>query len=297
MPWEETENEIRHRVRDPGLFEANSFRRITMKKDVPRVYAIIGHLKSETSTTVQALRFPKTEPDNWTLAKAKTWKKDHFSESKSGDDDYEVRNLEVEEIRIDEDGDTGPVIRVAIKFNSLSVPLGTFNRFREKIASTAFDGALNNESHEVLSFWNHNTDLPLGRRSAGTVAISKTPTLFKAEIHPGDTSWAIDAVKAIKRKDVKGTSFGFHVLPQGELWEEDEQKNLIRTLTNVDLIEVSPTPRPAYPTSSATIRSLEGALEQFQATDEERNALLSAQLAARHWRDRLLRNSVRRDNS
>jgi len=37
MPWEETENEIRHRVRDPGLFDANSFRRITMKKDVPRV--------------------------------------------------------------------------------------------------------------------------------------------------------------------------------------------------------------------------------------------------------------------
>jgi HK97 family phage prohead protease len=210
------------------------------------------------------------------------------------DVDYEVRDLEVEEIRVDEEGDSGPVIRVSIKFNSLSVPLGMFARFREKISPTAFDGALDNENHEVLAFWNHNTDMPIGRRSAGTVAISKTSTLFKAEIRPGDTSWAVDAVKAIKRKDVKGTSFGFRIFPQGELWEEDADKNLIRTLTNVDLIEVSPTPMPAYPTSSATLRSYEAALDQFKASDEERSALAAAQIAARQWRDRLHCSSLRR---
>lgn len=210
------------------------------------------------------------------------------------DDNYEVRDLEVEEIRVDDEGNSGPTIRVAVKFNSLSVPLGMFTRFREKIAPTAFDGALNDESREVLAFWNHNTDLPLGRRSAGTVAISKTATLFKAEIHPGDTSWAVDAVKAIRRKDVKGTSFAFRVLPNGDRWEEDAEKNLVRTLTNVELVEVSPTPMPAYPTSSATLRSYEAALTQFQASDEERQALAAAQVAARQWRDRLLRNSLRR---
>jgi HK97 family phage prohead protease len=73
--WEETENEIRHRIRDPEDFEADSFRRITIKKDKPRVFAVIGKLKGEDTTTVQALRFPKD--DDWTIASAKKWLADH----------------------------------------------------------------------------------------------------------------------------------------------------------------------------------------------------------------------------
>ncbi len=73
--WEETENEIRNRLKAPDLFKEGSFRRITLKKDKPRVFAIIGRLKGETTTSLQALRFPKE--DTWTLAKAKAWVKDH----------------------------------------------------------------------------------------------------------------------------------------------------------------------------------------------------------------------------
>ena len=76
MPWEETENEIRHRVRDPEDFQPDSFRTITLKEDKPRVFAIIGKLKGETTTTIQALRFPKE--DGWTLEKAKQWVAKHF---------------------------------------------------------------------------------------------------------------------------------------------------------------------------------------------------------------------------
>jgi len=76
MPWEETENEIRHRVRDPEDFQPDSFRTITLKEDKPRVFAIIGKLKGETTTTIQALRFPKE--DGWTLEKAKEWVAKHF---------------------------------------------------------------------------------------------------------------------------------------------------------------------------------------------------------------------------
>ncbi len=76
MPWEETENEIRHRIREPGEFEPNSFRRVTLQAARPQVFAIIGKLKGETKTTVQALRFPKDQ--GWTVAKAKEWVKEHF---------------------------------------------------------------------------------------------------------------------------------------------------------------------------------------------------------------------------
>jgi len=73
--YDETENEIRYRVKDPSLFEADSFRRITIKKDKPRVFAIIGKLKGESSTTLQAYRFPKE--DGWTVEKAKKWVSSH----------------------------------------------------------------------------------------------------------------------------------------------------------------------------------------------------------------------------
>jgi hypothetical protein len=75
MPWEETENEIRHRVKDPSEFQSNSFRRITIKRDRPQVFAIIGRLKGQTTTTVQAFRFPKDQ--GWTIDKAKSWVKEH----------------------------------------------------------------------------------------------------------------------------------------------------------------------------------------------------------------------------
>ncbi|MGQ9686268.1 MAG: hypothetical protein ACUVT2_08195, partial [Thiobacillaceae bacterium] len=81
MPWEQTENEIRHRVRDPNDFEPDSFRTIALQPDRPRVFAIVGRLKGETKTTIQALRFPKE--DGWTVAKAQQWVKQHFDKNKS----------------------------------------------------------------------------------------------------------------------------------------------------------------------------------------------------------------------
>lgn len=73
--FEETENEIRYRIREPGDFQDNSFRRITLQKDKPRVYGITGRLKGEDKTTLQALRFPKE--DEWDVPKARAWVKDH----------------------------------------------------------------------------------------------------------------------------------------------------------------------------------------------------------------------------
>jgi len=73
--WEETDTEIRYRVRDPADFQDSSFKRITLQKDEPRVYAIVGKLEGEDTMTIQALRFPLD--DGWTLKDAKAWVKKH----------------------------------------------------------------------------------------------------------------------------------------------------------------------------------------------------------------------------
>ncbi|MCK7511746.1 MAG: DNA adenine methylase [Desulfobacterales bacterium] len=81
--WEETENEVRYRVRNPDEFEPDSFRRKPLE-GVDGVAIIIGRLKKEfvpeggnpRSMVLQAYRFVrKTEknPDGWTMEKAKEW--------------------------------------------------------------------------------------------------------------------------------------------------------------------------------------------------------------------------------
>lgn len=73
--WEDKPETIFYRIRDPKQFQEGSFRTIPIKRDKPRVNGIIGKLKGENKTTLQALRFPKG--DGWTLDKAKKWVADH----------------------------------------------------------------------------------------------------------------------------------------------------------------------------------------------------------------------------
>jgi len=75
--WEETENEIRFRVRDPDDFRSDTFRRKKVS-GIEGVSLILAKLKPDNvpeghdpdAMVVQAYRFDK---DNWTMAEAKAW--------------------------------------------------------------------------------------------------------------------------------------------------------------------------------------------------------------------------------
>ena len=82
--FEETDSEIQYQVREPGRFDDDSFRRIALQKKSPRVYAIIGKLMGESSTTIQALCFSKS--DVLTIQKAHSWVSSHRSVMKMGVD-------------------------------------------------------------------------------------------------------------------------------------------------------------------------------------------------------------------
>ncbi|MBU0909625.1 MAG: hypothetical protein KJ717_08655, partial [Proteobacteria bacterium] len=64
-------NEHSARIRDPGDFEKDSFRRKNIETGID---IIIGKLKGKTTTTTQAYRF---KVDSFTAAEAKKWLKDH----------------------------------------------------------------------------------------------------------------------------------------------------------------------------------------------------------------------------
>ena len=80
---EETESEFRYRIKEPDLFDPDSFKQKTIKEDKPRVYAIFGKLKTDESgtMTMQSLRFPKE--DGWTMDACEQWAESHTGDEKN----------------------------------------------------------------------------------------------------------------------------------------------------------------------------------------------------------------------
>lgn len=134
-----------------------------------------------------------------------------------------------------------------IPFNSLSEDL---MGFREKIHPDAFKRTLSDQSAEVLALWNHDSGKPLARRSNGTLQLAADATGLTARITPDDTTWSEDAKRSIAGGTVSGSSFGFQT--KEDRWDRISG-HWQRTLLDVDLIEISPTPAPAYTASTATV--------------------------------------------
>jgi len=173
---------------------------------------------------------------------------------------FEAEDIET---RASEEGKT-IVSGYAAKFETLSVPL---YGFREKIRAGAFKNSL--AKRDVKAFWNHNYDLVLGSTKAGTLKLEEDDKGLRFDLELPDTQAGKDAGVSIKRKDVTGVSFGFKVLRQE--WDEKDPKNVVRTLIEVDLREISPTPFPAYPSTSVKARSAVDDYEDYKNELAERN--------------------------
>ena len=63
---------------------------------------------------------------------------------------------------------------------------------------------------------------------------------------------------SMKRGDVSQMSFAFRVAgDDGDHWEQTDEGQVVRTLRNVRLYDVSPVTYPAYPDTDVAARSLE----------------------------------------
>lgn len=128
----------------------------------------------------------------------------------------------------------------AAMFNRMSVPLPTRSgTFRERILPGAF-----NPEGDVLARYNH--DILLGRSTSGTLKLSVDETGLRYEITPSDSALTQHVVQAIRRGDVRGSSFAFEVVPGGESWKVENGER-VRELRSVVLRDVGPVDMPAYP--------------------------------------------------
>lgn len=156
------------------------------------------------------------------------------------------RNLDY---RLAADGDGLHFSGYAAVFDSPSEDLGGFT---ETIAPGAFKRSLNQRRDDVKMFLNHNWDILLASRKAGSLHLKEDAYGLHTEAEFVDTSEARNVSALVQRGDIHAMSFGFQPV---QVESEDEGKK--QRLTEVKLYEVSPvTAWPAYRATSASVRHL-----------------------------------------
>ena len=84
----------------------------------------------------------------------------------------------------------------------------------ERIAPGAFRDSIASDQ-DVLALYNHNSDFPLGRQSAGTLRLAEDQRGLRFEIDLPNTTVGRDLRESVCRGDILGCSFGFRSSPGG----------------------------------------------------------------------------------
>ncbi|GAB1716329.1 MAG: peptidase U35 [Nitrobacter sp.] len=137
----------------------------------------------------------------------------------------------------------------AVRFNDETVIAG---EFRERIAPGAFTRTLK-EKPDVVMLLDHDSGRVLGRTPT-TLSLreDRAGLYFSLQVDP-TTPEGQTALGTVGRQDVKGCSFGFRV--RAEKWDDGGDRLPLRTITDVDLFELTLTAFPAYESTSASLRS------------------------------------------
>ena len=140
----------------------------------------------------------------------------------------------------------------AVVYNSMSNELRTSNgdKFKEIIQPGALSLSL--ERNDILAFKEHNPEMLLGRKSAGTLMLEDRNDGLYVTINVPETSYGEDTLISAMRGDLKGFSFGFNN-PKTKAIAALEKK--IREISSMNLREVSVVANPAYSETSLNVRS------------------------------------------
>ena len=161
----------------------------------------------------------------------------------------------------------------AAVFDKLSENLGGF---REKIAKGAFAKTI--EKADVRLLINHE-GLPLARTKSHTLALAEDDEglRFEADLDLTDPD-VQRIIPKLRRKDLNQMSFGFYTV--SDKWEHPSEKSTkesIRTLLEVDLYDISLVTYPAYPQTSASVRSAQEIYDSYLASLRAQDEAIKAE--------------------
>lgn len=181
----------------------------------------------------------------------------------------ERRNFKLELRAKEGDEGEGHLSGYAAVFNTLSHTIRDLwgDGFMEEIKPGAFDRALREKDHDIMALWSHDPSKPLASREGGSLDLSVDEKGLSFGMTVDQSlSWGKDAVASVRGKLAREMSMGFNV--RGEEWNKRVDGKLVRTLTDIDLWEVSPVVFAAYPNTEVEARSALESYKQFLAKDE-----------------------------
>lgn len=256
------------RIRNPGLFKEDSFRRKVVDRGVN---IIIGKLKDgDDSMVIQAYRF---DVSYFTAAQAKKWLRDHdiepiSFEAATKDSNFEpikrtngtesefrvISDMCSYEQRFIEDNSTDYIVGRGVVYNTeVEIIPGVF----EIIRPGSFSQSLN-RFNELKCFINHDSAKILSTtRSNPALEITDNEESldFRSPIPP--TTYGNDLAINVKRGNISGASFSFMINDGGEKFTMDEDGNYHREITSAEIYEVGPVTNPAYQQTSVALRNKE----------------------------------------
>jgi len=134
--------------------------------------------------------------------------------------------------------------------------VANIGQFSEVIQSGAFKRTLSN-GDDVVCLFNHDDNMLLGRRSAGTLTLQEDSKGLRFSCDLPETTTAKDVYANLRAGNLKECSFGFYVNgPEGERWSQQPDGTMLRTLLDVTLFDVSVVVNPAYGGTSAAARNV-----------------------------------------
>ena len=121
--------------------------------------------------------------------------------------------------------------------------------WKECIRKGAFTQSLKENS--ILALYNHDFNNVLARKDVNMKLVEDDKGLY-FEIELPDTTQGNDLYELIDKKIVNQCSFSGYV--RKNLWSEDNGGNVLREILEIDLIEITITPIPAYEVTEAEVK-------------------------------------------
>lgn len=171
---------------------------------------------------------------------------------------YRILDLDIESRAVEgENQDKNTLVGYASVFD-IETQIGSY--FREKIEKGAFARAIS-DGHDVRALIDHDPSKILGRTKANTLKLSEDNIGLKVEIDLPKTHLAHDIRESVARGDVNQMSIGFVV--KEEKWDYEPDVPL-RTISDVDLFDVSVVTYPAFEDTEVSLRSAIKAFEEIE---------------------------------
>lgn len=153
---------------------------------------------------------------------------------------------------------------------------------REKYKRGCFTNL--NDGSDVRSFYNHNPDVVLGRRSNRTLRLSDTDAGLTYDVSlNGDDPDAMRVYSRVKRGDVVGASVWFRPEPDGvernETFDEQGRRVVDRVIVRATLMECGPVTDGQYTDTTAVARAI-----MRSAAEASHDEFMAAITAAGGWK-------------